>query len=62
MFQRRFLDHVAIKVRDMERSAQWYEQVLGLKRYTFAAWGGIPLLLLAGKSGIALFPPAAIHC
>lgn len=27
------LDHVAIRVADMEISAQWYEKVPGLKRY-----------------------------
>lgn len=51
-----FLDHVAIRVSDMEASAQWYEKVLGLKRYQLAAWGGCPILLLARKTGIALFP------
>ena len=28
-----FLDHVAIRVADLEASALWYEKVLGLKRY-----------------------------
>jgi catechol 2,3-dioxygenase-like lactoylglutathione lyase family enzyme len=26
------LDHVAIRVKDMERSATWYEEVIGLRR------------------------------
>lgn len=47
---------MAIRVSDMEASAQWYEKVLGLKRYQLAAWGDCPILLLAGKTGIALFP------
>lgn len=51
-----FLDHVAITVSDLERSAQWYEEVLGLKKYQPEAWGKFPVFLLAGKSGIALFP------
>ena len=51
-----FLDHVAIRVADMEASAKWYEKVLGLKRYQLPEWGDFPIFLLSGKSGIALFP------
>jgi len=51
-----FLDHVAIRVADMEASAIWYEKVLGLKRYKLREWGDFPIFLLSGKSGIALFP------
>jgi catechol 2,3-dioxygenase-like lactoylglutathione lyase family enzyme len=50
------LDHVAIRVRDLDISAQWYEDVLGLKRYVLPQWGAFPVFMLAGKSGIALFP------
>ncbi|RPG31347.1 VOC family protein [Flagellimonas sp.] len=51
-----FLDHVAIRVTDLEASAKWYEKVLGLKRYQLPEWGEFPIFLLSGKSGIALFP------
>jgi catechol 2,3-dioxygenase-like lactoylglutathione lyase family enzyme len=51
-----FLDHVAIRVADMEASALWYEEVLGLKRYKLPEWGDFPIFMLSGKSGIALFP------
>jgi catechol 2,3-dioxygenase-like lactoylglutathione lyase family enzyme len=51
-----FLDHVAIRVADVEASAKWYETVLGLKRYQLPHWGEYPIFLLSGKSGIALFP------
>ena len=51
-----FLDHVAIRVKDVEASAKWYETVLGLKRYKLPKWGDFPIFLLSGKSGIALFP------
>lgn len=51
-----FLDHVAIRVRDMDVSAKWYTDVLGLKRYQLPAWGDSPIFLLSGKTGIALFP------
>jgi len=51
-----FLDHVAIRVADLEASANWYGDVLGLKRYQLPEWGKFPIFLLSGKSGIALFP------
>ena len=51
-----FLDHVALMVTDVNASAQWYESVLGLKRYQLPEWGDSPIFLLSGKTGIALFP------
>ncbi len=51
-----FLDHVAIRVADLEVSAKWYGEVLGLKKYQLPEWGDFPIFMLANKSGIALFP------
>lgn len=51
-----FLDHVAIKVADMERSITWYQQVLGLQALKLEAWGDVPVFMLAGKTGVAIFP------
>lgn len=50
------LDHVAIRVVDLETSARWYEEALGLQRYDVEAWGPFPIFLLSGTTGIALFP------
>ena len=55
-FRIEHLDHVAIRVADLEISSEWYERVLGLKRYKLEKWGEFPIFLLSGKSGIALFP------
>ena len=55
-FQPGFLDHVAIRVKDMEASVRWYKQVLGLRKYSFKEWGTYPVFMMAGTSGVALFP------
>lgn len=55
-FKIEFLDHVAILVKDLEASANWYEKVLGLKKYQLPEWGPFPIFMLSGKSGVALFP------
>ena len=56
-----FLDHVAIRVSDLEKSTKWYKDVLGLKVYHVPKWKGFPIFLLAGKTGIALFPAHSEH-
>jgi len=55
-FQIEFLDHVAINVVDLDLSANWYEKVLGLKKYKLEKWGEFPVYMFSNKSGIALFP------
>jgi catechol 2,3-dioxygenase-like lactoylglutathione lyase family enzyme len=55
-FQIDFLDHVAILVQDMERSAQWYEEVLGMDRVQPEEWKPFPIFMLAGNTGVAIFP------
>ncbi len=51
-----FLDHVAIRVKDIDTSIEWYENVLGLTTYKLPEWKEFPVFMLSGKSGIALFP------
>lgn len=60
-FNINFLDHVAIYVKDMERSIDWYTKVLGLKKYQLEKWGGFPVFMLSGKSGVAIFPVNLQH-
>jgi catechol 2,3-dioxygenase-like lactoylglutathione lyase family enzyme len=55
-FNIEFLDHVAIRVKDILASARWYEKVLGLKTYQLPEWGEFPIFMLSNKTGIALFP------
>ncbi len=60
-FKLEFLDHVAIRVKDLEVSAEWYREILGLKRYQLPEWGAFPIFMLSGKTGIALFPANTTH-
>jgi catechol 2,3-dioxygenase-like lactoylglutathione lyase family enzyme len=50
------IDHVALGVRDMERSVKWYIEVLGFERLHEGVWGGVPTFIGKGNTGIALFP------
>lgn len=55
-FNINFLDHVAIRVEDMEVSAKWYNEVLGLKKHHLPEWGVYPIMMMSGQTGIAIFP------
>src|SRR5437660_864253 len=50
------IDHVALSVRDVERSAQWYIDILGFERRFEGMWNGIPVFIGKGETAIALFP------
>jgi catechol 2,3-dioxygenase-like lactoylglutathione lyase family enzyme len=50
------IDHVALAVRDVERSARWYCDVLGFERRYDGMWNGIPVFVGKGATAIALFP------
>lgn len=55
-FTPNFLDHVAIRVKDIEVSVHWYETVIGLKRLELPEWRNYPVVMSCGKTGIAIFP------
>src|SRR5439155_9901191 len=53
------IDHVAVAVRDIERSAKWYTEVLGFKRLYEGVWNGVPTFVGKGNTGLALFPASS---
>ena len=58
MFRIRHIDHIALTVKDVERSIAWYRDVLGLERRHQEVWGSMPAVMHAGETGVALFPCA----
>ena len=61
MFHLEGIDHVALTVRDVERSARWYQDVLGLQRLHEGVWGSFPAVVGVGTTALALFPVATAH-
>ena len=50
---------MAMSVRDVERAAQWYIDVLGFERRFDGMWDGVPVFIGKGTTALALFPPRA---
>ncbi|HYN10410.1 MAG TPA: VOC family protein [Vicinamibacterales bacterium] len=50
------IDHVALNVRDVEQSARWYCDLLGLERRHADVWGSHPAVVGTGTTSLALFP------
>ena len=55
------IDHVALAVTDVERSAAWLTDVLGFERRFEGMWGGVPVFVGKGTTAIALFPRRESH-
>jgi catechol 2,3-dioxygenase-like lactoylglutathione lyase family enzyme len=55
------IDHVALSVRDVERAAKWYTDVLGFERRYAEVWNGVPTFMAKGSTAVALFPTDKDH-
>lgn len=60
MFKLHQIDHVGIHAADVERSAKWYNEVLGLDVHR-PETPNSPVEVVAGTTGIALFPADDAH-
>jgi catechol 2,3-dioxygenase-like lactoylglutathione lyase family enzyme len=56
MFKHEGIDHVALSVRDVQRSIQWYIDVLGFEKRYEGMWDGVPVFIGKGKTALAIFP------
>jgi len=56
MFELEGIDHVALAVHDVKRSAEWYIDVLGFERRHEGMWDGVPVFIGKGTTSLALFP------
>ena len=50
------LDHIAISVKDVQKTIEWYSEIIGLERVYADKWDGVPAFMLANGSGLAIFP------
>lgn len=55
------IDHVALSVRDVERAAQWYIEVLGFEPRFQEMWKGVPIFIGKGTTALALFQADSIR-
>lgn len=60
-FQLEGIDHVALTVRNVELSARWYINMLGLERRFADVWGNMPAVVGAGTTSLALFPVTVVN-
>ncbi|MBI4748785.1 MAG: VOC family protein [Acidobacteria bacterium] len=58
MFTLQHIDHIAFTVKDLEVSARWYQDVLGLERHQPSS-EPYPIDMISGNTAIALFPAKA---
>ena len=55
-FKLQFIDHVALRVLDMDKSIAWYNQVLGFESWQPEEWKPFPVFMIKDEFGLALFP------
>ena len=56
MIKHQGIDHVALSVRDVARSVQWYIDLLGFEPRHEGMWDGVPVFIGKGTTALAIFP------
>jgi len=56
MFELEGIDHVALAVRDVDRAARFYIELLGFEPRHEGMWSGVPKFVGKGRTALALFP------
>jgi len=56
MFKVQGVDHIGLAVKDVQKSAEWYQEMLGLKRLYEDVWGNFPGVVGIGDTSVAFFP------
>ena len=56
MFKVQGIDHVGLAVQDVEKSVEWYGELLGLERLFEDVWGNFPGVVGIGNTSVAFFP------
>lgn len=50
------VDHVALAVKDVRKSVEWYQEMFGLQRLYEDAWGDFPGVVGIRHTSVAFFP------
>ena len=56
MFKVQGVDHVALAVKHVQKSVEWYQEMFGLKRLYEDVWGDFPGVVGIGDTSVAFFP------
>jgi catechol 2,3-dioxygenase-like lactoylglutathione lyase family enzyme len=56
MFKVQGIDHIGLAVKDVQKSVEWYKELLGLERLYEDVWGNFPGVVGIGDTSVAFFP------
>ena len=56
MFKVQGIDHIGLAVKDVQKSVEWYKELLGMERLYEDVWGNFPGVVGIGDTSVAFFP------
>jgi catechol 2,3-dioxygenase-like lactoylglutathione lyase family enzyme len=60
MFKVQGIDHVGLAVKDVRKSVEWYQEILGLERLFEDVWGDFPGVVDIGDTSVAFSQPMTL--